>query len=146
VNHAIQDFIHCKRLALVGVSRSGQKFGNQALTELKAHGYEVYPVHPSAREIGGELCYPNPGTLNGRVDAVFVCVPPQQAAQVLREAAAAGMRNVWLQQGAESPGVLALARELGLNFVHGKCVLMYAPPAGSYHGWHRVFTKLVGQL
>jgi predicted CoA-binding protein len=146
MNRTIQDFINCKRLAVVGVSRSGRKFGNMALAELKARGYEAIPVHPSAREIGGELCYPSLAALRGRVDGVWVCVPPQQAAQVLREAADAGLRNVWLQQGAESPEVLALARELGLNFVHGKCVLMYASPVHSYHGWHRMFVKLVGQL
>lgn len=146
MNQTIQDFVHCKRLAVVGVSRSGKKFGNMALAELKARGYEVFPVHPSAREIGGELCYPKLGVLSGRVDGVFVCVPPQQAAQVLREAAAAGMRNVWLQQGAESPEVLALAGALGLNLVHGKCVLMYAPPVRSFHGWHRAFARLFGQL
>ena len=146
MNQAIQDLIGCKRIAVVGVSRAGKKFGNMALTDLKARGYEVYAVHPSAKEIGGEPCYPSLAALNGKVDGVLVSVPAQQAAQVLREAAAAGLRNVWLQQGAESPEVLTLARELGLNLVHGKCVLMYAPPVRSFHGWHRAAVKLFGRL
>jgi predicted CoA-binding protein len=53
---------------------------------------------------------------------------------------------VWLQQGAESPEALALARDLGLNLVARKCVLMYAPPVRSFHAWHRVFARLFGQL
>ena len=46
MNQEIQDFIQGKRYALVGVSRSGKKFGNIALTELKARGYQVFVVHP----------------------------------------------------------------------------------------------------
>lgn len=77
---------------------------------------------------------------------MLVVVPPQPAVGVLREAAAAGLKNVWLQQGAESAEGLRLARELGLNLVAGKCVLMYAPPVRGFHGWHRAFARLFGKL
>ena len=146
MDRAIQDFVSGKRLAIVGVSREGTKFGNTALTELAARGYQVFAVHPEAKEISGTPCYPNLAALRGQVDGVLVVVPPQQAVSVLQEAAAVGLKNVWLQQGAESPEVLALARDLGLNSVAKKCVLMYAPPVRSFHGWHRVFAKLVGQF
>jgi len=56
MNQTIQDFIDCKRLAIVGVSRSGQKFGNTAITKLKSRGNQVYPVHLTATEFGGKLC------------------------------------------------------------------------------------------
>jgi predicted CoA-binding protein len=80
------------------------------------------------------------------VDGVVICVPPRRAGQALREAAQAGVKNIWLQQGAESTEVLALARELGVNPVSGKCLLMYAQPVRSFHAWHRAFAKLFGQL
>jgi len=146
MNQAIQDFIDGKRIAVVGVSRKGNKFGNTALAELAARGYQVFPVHPEAREIGGAACYPNLAALRDQVDGVLVVVPPQPAVGVLREAAAAGLTNVWLQQGAESVEGLALAGELGLNLVAGKCVLMYAPPVRGAHGWHRAFARLFGRL
>ena len=66
--------------------------------------------------------------------------------QALRDAVAAGIKSIWLAQGAESPEVLALARELGVNPITGKCILMYAQPVGSFHAWHRFFARLVGQL
>ncbi|OIO56851.1 MAG: hypothetical protein COX57_08475 [Alphaproteobacteria bacterium CG_4_10_14_0_2_um_filter_63_37] len=47
-----------KRLALVGVSRRGDKFGNTVLKELKAKGYELFVVHPHAESIEGRHCYP----------------------------------------------------------------------------------------
>ena len=146
MDRAIQDFINGKRIAIVGVSREGTKFGNTAFAELAARGYQVFAVHPEAKEIAGTPCYPNLAALRGQVDGVLVVVPPQQAVSVLQEAAVVGLKNVWLQQGAESSEVLAQARDLGLNLVAKKCVLMYAPPVRSFHGWHRFFAGLFGQL
>ena len=146
MNPVIQDFLDAKRIAVVGASRSGKKFGNTASAELKARGYQVYLVHPEAKEIDGEPCYPNLASLQDKVDGVWICVPPKQAGQVLREAVEAGFTKIWLQQGSESPEVLALAKELGVVPVSGKCILMYAPPVRSFHGWHRAFAKLFGQL
>ena len=146
MDQAVQDFVNGKRIAVVGVSRDKTKFGNTAFAELAARGYQVFAVHPTAQEIAGARCYPNLAALRGQVDGVFVSVSPQQAVPVLREAAAIGLKNVWLQQGAESPEALALARDLGLNLVARKCVLMYAPPVRSFHAWHRGFARLFGQL
>jgi predicted CoA-binding protein len=146
MDQAIQDFVTGKRIAVVGVSRDKTKFGNTAFSELAARGYQVFAVHPTAQEIAGARCYPNLTALRGQVDGALVVIPPQQAAPVLREAAAMGLKNVWLQQGAESPEVLAQARDLGLNLVAKKCVLMYAPPVRSFHGWHRFFARLLGQF
>ena len=146
MDQAIQDFVNGKRIAVIGVSREGTKFGNTAFTELAVRGYQVFAVHPTAQEIAGAPCYPNLTALRGQVDGALVVVPPQQAVSVLREAAAIGLKNVWLQQGAESPEALALARDLKLNLVAKKCVLMYAPPVRSFHAWHRVFARLFGQL
>ena len=146
MNQAIQDFVGCQRIAVVGASRGGKKFGNAAVKELRTRGYQVTIIHPEAQEIDGQPCYPNLSALPGQVDAVLISVPAGQAAAVMREAASLGIRHVWLQQGAESPELLALGQELGLSLVSKKCVLMYAPPVKSYHGWHRGFVMLVGQL
>ncbi len=46
MEQSIQDFINCKRIAVVGCSSKGRKFGNSAYKELKQRGYQVLPVHP----------------------------------------------------------------------------------------------------
>ena len=84
MNQAIQEFIEGKRIAVLGVSRSGKKFGNIAYTELKQRGYQVFIVHPEAKDISGEPCYPNLSALRGQVDGVLICLPPKQAEQALR--------------------------------------------------------------
>ena len=146
MNQAIEDFVGGKRIAVAGVSRSGKKFGNAAFVELKGRGYDVFAVHPTAKEINGTPCYPNLSSLRERVDGALVVLPAEKAMPVLREAASIGLKNIWLQRGAESPELLALARELQLNIVSGKCILMYAPPVRSIHSWHRTVTRWLGRL
>ena len=93
----IQEFLQAKRLAVVGVSRSNQKFGSTIYTELKTRGYEVFGVNPNTDTIMGDKCYASLGDLAGKVDGVVICVPPQKAISALRDAAAAGMTRIWMQ-------------------------------------------------
>ena len=65
---------------------------------------------------------------------------------MLRDAVQAGMSKIWLQQGSDSPEVKAVAGELGVTPITGKCILMYAQPVKSFHAWHRGFARLFGQL
>jgi predicted CoA-binding protein len=148
MNTQIQEFITGKRIAVVGASRTNDKykFGNMAATELKRRGYEVYFVHPQAESINGETVFPNLNALKGRVDGVLVSVPAAKGADVLRDAAAAGILNVWLQLGGESPELVKLGEELKLNLVTGKCILMYAQPVRGFHVIHRFVARVSGQL
>lgn len=146
MNQNIESFIRGRRIAAVGASTNPQKFGHRAFVELVGRGYEMIPVHPSAREIAGIPCTENLRMISKGVDGVLVMVPPKKALDVLRDAAEAGMKNVWLQQGTESAEVLALAGELGLNIISRKCILMYAPPVAGFHKFHRIVTGLVGRL
>ena len=148
MNTHIQEFISGKRVALLGASRSNDKykFGNMAAAELKRRGYEIYLVHPQAETINGIATYPSLSALKGRVDGALVSLPAGKSADVLREAAAAGITNVWIQQGGESQELIELGEQLKLNLVTGKCILMYAQPVRSYHMIHRLFAKLGGQL
>ncbi len=143
---SVERFIAARRLALVGASRRKRGFGNLARAELAARGYEVVLVHPEAKEIDGEPCRPSLAAVRDQVDGVLVAVPSRAAPAVLRDAAAAGLKRVWLQQGAESPEALALAGELGLDLVAKRCVLMYAPPVKGIHGFHRAIAGFFGKL
>jgi uncharacterized protein len=145
MNQNIIDFVEGKRVAILGVSRSGKKFGNTIAAEMKQRGYQTFIVHPEAQEIAGENCYSSLSELKGQVDGALICLSPTQALVALRQAVEAGIQNIWLQQGADSPEVLALAQELGVTPVSGKCILMYAQPVTSFHSWHRAFAKLIGQ-
>ena len=142
----VTDFVSQKKLAVVGVSRQGKKFGNMAFRALKAKGYKLLPVHPQAETIEGERCYPSLAALPEPVDGVLVVVPPAETEKVVREAAAAGIKRVWMQQGAESPAAIKFCEDNGLSAVHGECILMFAEPAAWFHRAHRWVWKLLGKL
>ena len=145
MNATIKEFVQIKQLAVLGASRSGTKFGNMIATELKQRGYQIYLVHPEGIEIGGEMSYPNLAALQGKVQGVVISLPPAAAVTAMRDAAVAGIKHVWLQQGAQSAETAAMAKELGLDPVTGKCILMYAEPVTSFHSWHKGFARLFGQ-
>ena len=142
----IESFITSKRIAVVGISRSGKKFGNAASKELITRGYEIYPVHPEAEVIDGMTCFTNLETLGGKVDSLFISIPPAKVPPVLEEAARAGLKNIWLQQGSWSKEVQQTADRLGLPVVSKKCILMYAPPVTSVHKFHRTINGIFGRL
>src|SRR4029079_10528813 len=142
---AVDAFLAQPALALVGLSRSGRSFGNYAYNALTTKGYRVYPIHPIADTIDRHPCYHRFADLPEHVDAVLIVVPPEEAAIVVKEAAAAGVHHVWLQQGAESPNVLAACRDAGVDAVAGECILMFAKPTG-FHNVHRWAWKLAGRL
>ena len=142
----IESFITSKRIAVVGFSRSGKKFGNMVGKELITKGYEVLPVHPVATEIEGIACYPSLESLDGKADALFICVPPANVPPVLEEAARTGMKNIWLQQGSWSKEVQQTVDRLGIPVVSRKCILMYAPPVTSIHKFHRTINSIFGRL
>lgn len=142
---AVDAFLAQPAIALVGMSRSGHGFGNYARAALAKQGYRVYPLHPTADAIEGQRCYRRFADLPEHVDAVLIVVPPDEAEFVVKQAAAAGIHHVWLQQGAESPQVLEACREAGVDAVAGECILMFAKPTG-FHKLHRLVRQLTGQL
>ena len=146
----IEDFVAQRKLAVVGVSRSAKGFGASAYRELKAKGYQVYPVHPEAESVIGDRCFPSLAALPEPVDGVLVIVPPAQSERVVDEAIAAGIHRIWLQQGAESEVAIERARKDGASVVHGECILMFAGGQGSRigfpHNMHRFFRKLFGGM
>ena len=142
---SVDAFLAQPAFALIGASRSGRKFGNVILRELRARGMRVYPLHPVAATIDGVTCYAHFSAIPEPVGGVIVCVPPADAVVALRDAAAAGIRHVWLQQGAESPYAARVCSELGLNAVLGECILMFAKPTG-IHRAHRVLAGMFGRL
>jgi predicted CoA-binding protein len=142
----VNSFLSCRKLAVAGVSRSGKKFGNNALKELKKKGYTVYPVNPNANEIGGEKCFNSLIDLRAKVDGVVVVVPPNESLKVVKDAKSAGIKNIWLQQGAESDEAISFCSENGLNVVYGQCILMFAEPAEFFHRAHRWVRGVTGKL
>jgi predicted CoA-binding protein len=128
---AIDEFIAQKTLAVIGVSRDRNKFGNIVYRDLRDKGYRMVAVHPAHNTVEGDPCYPDLASLPERVDGIVVVVPPQVTEQIVRQADAAGIKRVWLQPGAESSAAIRYCEEHGLDVIYDECVMVLAPKRGS---------------
>jgi len=139
----IQEFVSQPKLALIGVSRSGNKFSNSTQAELTAKGYQVFGVNRSGGTANGQPIYTALSALPEAVDTALVMVKPESAADAARECVQAGVKRVWFQQGSDSAEAVKISQEGGLKVIRGECILMFAGQAG-FHKFHRFFRELLG--
>lgn len=142
----VEVFLSQKKLAVVGVSAKGGKFGNMAYKALRQKGYQVFPVHPEAETLEGDKAYPSFADLPEPVGGVLIVVPPYQTEKVVAQAKEAGIQRVWMQQGAESDAAIRYCKDNGISEVHGHCIMMFAQPVGFGHNLHRFVWGLLGKL
>lgn len=99
--------------AIVGASRDRSKYGNAVYRDLRAAGYRVFAVNPTAGEIEGDPVWPTLSALPERPDVVDFVTPPAVTERIVDEALRLGIARLWFQPGAESPAALARARAAG---------------------------------
>ncbi|MGA7719840.1 MAG: CoA-binding protein [Ignavibacteriaceae bacterium] len=142
----VKNFLSCSKIAVVGVSRTGKKYGNKAFNELRKKGYNVFPVNPNVNEIEGVKCFGSLKQLPVQVDGAVLAIPPAESMKVLKDAVSAGIKNIWLQQGSESMEAINYCNNNGLKVIYGQCILMFAEPAEFIHRAHRWINGFTGKL
>jgi len=140
----INEFLDSPAIALVGVSRNPKKFGYAAFKELKEKGMNIIPVNPEADEIMGVKSYHNVTSLPAEVKGIIILTKKDQTASVVREAKEKGIKQIWVQQMADSKEALDELKGSDINFVTGECILMHYK-ANSIHKFHRAIVKLFGR-
>jgi len=140
----VDQFLALKKLAVVGVSRTKQKFGTMAYTDLKSKGYTVYPVNPKLTEFEGAKCYPSLKTLPKGVEGAVLIVHPLTSEQIVKDAREAGIKHIWLQQGAESKAAVEYCKKNNMSVVTGECIMMFMPNTASFHKFHRFLRGVFG--
>src|SRR5665647_349981 len=141
----INEFLDSQPIALVGVSRNPKKFGYTAFKELKEKGMNLVPVNPEAVEIMGEKSYQNVKMLPSNVQGIIVLTKKDITASVIREAKEKGIKQIWIQQMAESKEALDELKGSDINFITGECILMHYKPNG-IHKFHGGIKKFFGSF
>ncbi len=136
-----QEFLSHKNLALVRLSAQTPVMGGKVNEELAKKGYTIPVVYlntgPGDPSIAG---------VGGTVEGAIIAVPKSECAAAVQEAIDAGIPRLWLQSGCDSPEAVALCEANNVPFVRKACVMMYAQPVESIHGFHRGLWKLFGKL
>jgi predicted CoA-binding protein len=126
------------------VGHSAKKgFPRISYTQAKKSGKKVFAVDPSVDQIDGDKTYPNLRSLPRKVHGVILEVPREETLDLVKQAADAGIRNIWIHMNRETPEALDFARKKGLNVLTGTCAVMYVTQGFTYHSIHRWINKLL---
>jgi predicted CoA-binding protein len=111
-------------ITVVGASAADTKAAHSVPAHMQRHGWRIIPVNPHADEILGEQVYRTLGDVPQQVGLVDVFRPPWQAADIARQAVAAGATALWLQLGIASAEARAIAEGAGLLYVEDRCLVI----------------------
>ncbi len=104
-----------KTVAVIGASSNRRKFGNKAFRAFQHKGFTVIPVNPNETEVEGTKAVASVLDIPGPVDMVTLYVPPRVGVRVMEDVARKGVKEVWLNPGADGDEVIDRARELGIE-------------------------------
>lgn len=121
----ISDFLKKENLiAVVGASNDRSKYGNKVYRDLKNAGFKVIPINLKEKEIEGDKAYAYLKDYKGKIDVICLVVKPIVSIQILQQALAMQIKNVWFQPESENEECLEFAKEHGFNVVHGQCIMV----------------------
>lgn len=125
IQEQTRQFLASPAFGVVGASTNRQKYGNKVLRCYLQNGRKAIPVNPNEPEIEGISCAATISDLPPDVDSISMITPPAVTAKLVPLALEKGIKNIWMQPGAEHPEAVALCRERGINVIaDGSCVLV----------------------
>ena len=125
ISERINTFLAADAFAVVGASSKQHKYGTKVLRWYQQNQHTVVPVNPVEKEIEGLVCAASVRDLPNHVGSISIITPPQVTERVVEQAIARGIRNIWMQPGAESTQAVTACEEAGVNVIaDGSCVLV----------------------
>jgi predicted CoA-binding protein len=129
----VEDFFAQKRIAVCGLSRTKDSGASAIYLRLRDHGYQVFPVHPTAEVLHGDPCYPNLSAIPDGVDAVFIMNSPDVTEKIVDEAASLGIKRVWMHNNVLMPSSVSQTavdrcREANIEVISVGCPMMFLEP------------------
>jgi len=114
-----------RTIAVVGASETPGKASHRVTLYLMRAGFDVYPVNPAFKELGGRPVYPDlksipPGV---KMDIVDIFRKSDAVLPIVEDAIAIGARAVWMQEGIVNEEAAARARAAGLAVIMDHCIM-----------------------
>lgn len=111
-------------IAVVGASNNPEKYGYKVYKDLKSAGMNVVPVNPNHDTIQNDRCYHTLSDIPDVPNAISVITPPAATEKIVAEAIKLGIKNIWLQPGAESEKAISMCEKAGVNVVSRICIMV----------------------
>lgn len=110
-------------VAVIGASKDRNKYGNRAVRAYLRQGWTVYPVNPNESVVEGIATFPKIEDIPAAVDRAALYVPPEVGTSLLAGIKAKGVRELFVNPGAESDELLAEAERLGLDAIQACAIV-----------------------
>ncbi|WED42841.1 CoA-binding protein [Legionella cardiaca] len=122
---SIKQFFSSNAYAVLGASTNRHKFGNKVLRCYLQNNKTVYPVNPSETNIEGLLVIKEISELPESVRSISIITPPPITEKIVDQAIAKGIKNIWMQPGAESDKAINQCLQNHINVIAGgPCILI----------------------
>ncbi|MGA2131237.1 MAG: CoA-binding protein [Bryobacteraceae bacterium] len=112
-----------RTIAVVGLSSKRFRPSYGVAEYMQRNGYRIIPVNPFEETVLGETCYPDIGSISGRVDIVDIFRRSDFVPEIVEAAIRIGARAVWMQEGVVHEEAADRARAAGLTVVMDRCIL-----------------------
>lgn len=125
VGKQIETFLAAPAFAVAGASDDTYKYGHKCYKCYLQHGLKAYPLNPNCQTVMGNPCYPDLASLPEPVESLSIITPPAVTEKVIDDAIKCGVKNIWLQPGAESRPAIERAQKAGIEVIYGgPCLLV----------------------
>jgi uncharacterized protein len=141
----INEFLNAGKYAVAGVSRDPKKFGHVVYTTLRKKNMDVVAINPNPLIIDGQEVFKSVSELPDDIKAIIIVTQPEQTINVAREAINRGIKQIWIQPGAESKNIISELEKEDINLITKSCILMFWKPSGM-HSFHRFLKNIFGGL
>lgn len=116
-------------IAVVGATDHPAKYGGIIYRDMKAKGFPVFAVNPNRSTVDGDPCWPTVKDLPEKPSIAVLVVHARDGLDVLDDCAEAGIRNIWVQPGASSPGLVEALEDGDFDWLANACVMIRARTA-----------------
>jgi predicted CoA-binding protein len=125
IGEQLNQFFSSAAYGVIGASINREKYGNKVLRVYLQRNKIVYPVNPREKSIEGIPCVEDVQNLPDDVKSISIITPPAITEKVVQEAIVKGIKNIWMQPGAESDAAIKLCETNDINVIaKGPCILV----------------------
>jgi uncharacterized protein len=120
----LKQIYRMRNIAVVGMSKNVEKPSNFVPKYLLEHGYNIYPVNPTAPEIMGKKSYPSVTEIPDKIDIVDIFRKAEDVPAVVADAIKKpGIKVIWMQEGIYNYEGEANAKASGMEVVFNRCMM-----------------------
>lgn len=116
-------------VAVIGATDHPTKYGGIIYRDLKRKGYRVFAVNPYRDEVDGDPCWRSVRDMPQVPTIANFVIPARRGIDVLDECEEAGILNIWLQPGAESPELIEKLEAGPFTWLAHACIMVRASVA-----------------